>query len=281
MLEWFRIHTGLKILQLVAFLAVLAFPLGCEVTLPQSAPDGEGIFQQKCASCHTIGAGDLVGPDLKGVTKQRDPQWLAGFIAEPDRVLDSGDSIAASLRKQYGNVAMPNLGLSHEQVAAVITYLNDPSLQQTSPTRVLPVGDAAKGRALFMGNVHFQNGGPPCMGCHNIGSNGLLGGGALGPDLTDVSTRYSDTGLEADMANIPWPTMQSIFSKHPLIPEEQADLVAFMNASTGQRATDKELLVIAVSLAGFIAAVVFIGIVYRRRLRGVRRPLVERIQSGK
>lgn len=40
-----------------------------------------------------------------------------------------------------------------------------------------------------MGYTHFEHEGPPCMGCHSVGENGLLGGGAMGPDLTNVSNR--------------------------------------------------------------------------------------------
>jgi len=286
MVEWFGSHKKLKTSLLWGLFAIMIVLIIGWPTPAQSASDGASLFQQNCAGCHTIGAGDLVGPDLKGITQQRDPQWLAGFIGEPDKVLASGDPIATSLRKQYHNISMPNLGLTQEQVAAIITYLNSQSGANSSSQpltpKSLPAGDEARGLALFMGTAHFQNGGPPCMGCHNIGSNGLLGGGVMGPDLTDVSTRYGDPGLEAALANIPWPAMQPIFSDHPLTSQEQADLLAFMKASKGQHATNKEALILAISLAGLIAVVVFIGIVYHRRLQGVRRPLVERMrQQGK
>ena len=32
--------------------------------------DGEQIFKTNCVSCHTIGGGRLIGPDLEGVTKK-------------------------------------------------------------------------------------------------------------------------------------------------------------------------------------------------------------------
>jgi hypothetical protein len=38
------------------------------------------LFSRQCSSCHTIGKGDLVGPDLNGVTGRRDRAWLARFI---------------------------------------------------------------------------------------------------------------------------------------------------------------------------------------------------------
>jgi hypothetical protein len=122
------------------------------------------------------------------------------------------------------------------------------------------------------------------MGCHNIGSNGILGGGALGPDLTNVSTKRSQSELMAILANLDpakAPVMQPIYAAHPLTVEEQADLLAFMNASVGQPETKREWLVIGISLVGFLAVVVLIELVYHRRLRGVRKPMVRQANSKK
>src|SRR4030065_1033317 len=46
------------------------------VHLSPLAERGEGIFQQKCSACHTVGGGRSVGPDLAGVTSTRDRAWL-------------------------------------------------------------------------------------------------------------------------------------------------------------------------------------------------------------
>src|SRR3989338_9184569 len=48
-----------------------------------------------------------------------------------------------------------------------------------------PAGDYATGNALFTGEKRFTNGGPPCISCHSAGV-GALGGGILGPNLTQV-----------------------------------------------------------------------------------------------
>jgi mono/diheme cytochrome c family protein len=141
-----------------------------------------------------------------------------------------------------------------------------------------PAGDVERGRQLFMGEAHLQNGSPPCMGCHNIGSYGRLGGGALGPDLTDVSSLYSDADLAQALASIPWKTMNPIFSAHPLSTQEQADLRVFLEASAGQPKADREALLFGLSLAGLIAAAGVFGFLYRGRLRGVRDPLVKGAQ---
>src|SRR4051794_22190846 len=37
---------------------------------------GEYAFTNHCAACHTIGGGDRVGPDLRGVSERRDHAWL-------------------------------------------------------------------------------------------------------------------------------------------------------------------------------------------------------------
>lgn len=148
-----------------------------------------------------------------------------------------------------------------------------------APATSQPAGDVDRGRQLFMGEVHFENEGPPCMGCHNVGSNGLLGGGAMGPDLTDVSDRYGAADLAATLAVIPWPTMRPIYAEHPLTPQEQADLLAFLVASPGQPKADRELPLLGLSLAGLGAAAGFFGFLYRTRLRGVRKPLVKGARS--
>ncbi|HVM72623.1 MAG TPA: c-type cytochrome [Anaerolineales bacterium] len=151
---------------------------------------------------------------------------------------------------------------------------------QSTSTSSLPAGDAARGRELFMGSAHFTNGGPPCMACHNIGSNGLLGGGTLGPDLTNVSSRYSDADLGQTLNSLPWPVMKPIFTEHPLTPQEQADLRTFLEASAGQPEANQEPLIFGISLAGLVAVTGAFGWIYRRRLRGVRKALLQKARSN-
>jgi hypothetical protein len=44
-------------------------------------------------------------------------------VAEPDRVLAEGDPIATALVAKYKNIPMPNLRLDHEEVAAILSFL--------------------------------------------------------------------------------------------------------------------------------------------------------------
>ena len=133
-----------------------------------------------------------------------------------------------------------------------------------------------------MGYAHFEHEGPPCMGCHSVGENGLLGGGALGPDLTNISTERSDAeilGLLSNTGTVISPVMQPIYVTDPLTAEEQADLLAFMKASVGEPETDREVLVLAISIVGTVGAAIVLGFVYRNRLRRVRAALVNKAQK--
>ncbi len=91
---------------------------------------GEGLFQTRCAPCHTIGepggAGDVppVGPDLTDVTRKRQRAWLARWLADPEKMLAEKDPISLELYEKYNKVLMPNLRLSEVDVNALIEYLD-------------------------------------------------------------------------------------------------------------------------------------------------------------
>ena len=84
---------------------------------------GRYAFSTHCAPCHTIGKGPKIGPDLAGVTRQRDRQWLERFIASPQRMLEEGDATAVSLYEKYKPLQMPSLDLSPKDTRAIIDYL--------------------------------------------------------------------------------------------------------------------------------------------------------------
>lgn len=203
-------------------------------SLRQSATEGAQLFQQYCQACHSIGQGDLVGPDLQGVTQRRDINWLVNFITQPDQVLASGDVTANTLLGQYG-VPMPNLGITEGQAQSLIAYLEAPDgAAAPPPAPPLPAGQAAAGQALFTGKTPLTNGGVPCMACHSAVGVGAAGGGVLGPDLTNVNTRLGSAGLTSALQTLPFPTMQGIFNTRPLTSQEQADLLTFFQQTDQQ-----------------------------------------------
>src|SRR3954452_16563698 len=85
---------------------------------PLTLDRGEYTFKSHCAACHTIGQPERIGPDLQGVTKRRNREWLERFILAPDKMLADEDPIAKELFAKYKNVRMPNLALSPGDVGA-------------------------------------------------------------------------------------------------------------------------------------------------------------------
>ncbi|HEY1545233.1 MAG TPA: SCO family protein [Xanthobacteraceae bacterium] len=84
---------------------------------------GQALFKRICAPCHTVGVGDRVGPDLRGVTKRRDHDWLSSFIQHPDQARARHDPIVVSLMEKFPAVHMPALGVGPADAGDLITYL--------------------------------------------------------------------------------------------------------------------------------------------------------------
>ena len=252
-----------------------------------AAEAGKQLFQEKCTASHTVGNGPLVGPDLKGVTTRRPHDWLEQWISAPDAMIAKKDPTATELLHQFHDVPMPNLGLSSSDVNAVLAFL------QTASSTPAPAGQAANapavkgdpeaGKELFTGLTRFANGGPPCMACHSVGGIGALGGGQLGPDLTDVASRYGgQAGLDAFVAGTPTPTMRAVWSQHPLTTEERANVVSFVGqAGVTQRPAQAIWQLAGLAALGLVVLLVIAGMRWRNRLRfGVRRPMVAQPTTG-
>ncbi len=96
----------------------------------KAAENGQEIFQNNCAACHTIGKGKLVGPDLKGVTSRREESWLNRQIKDPEGLIAAKDPIVMQLLKEADNIPMPQLELGDAAVAAVIAFLKSTEQQK-------------------------------------------------------------------------------------------------------------------------------------------------------
>ncbi len=81
---------------------------------------GKLDFETKCLACHTIGGGDKVGPDLRGVSQRRSGQWLSHWLASPEQMLQS-DPDAKALLGKY-KLPMPNQGLNEAEIRQYIAY---------------------------------------------------------------------------------------------------------------------------------------------------------------
>jgi mono/diheme cytochrome c family protein len=172
------------------------------VTPVRAGAPGEpaAVFSTKCKSCHTYGQGDLVGPDLKGVTDRHARGWLVSWIRSSERMIREGDFTAVSLFRRYRQQRMPDHQLSDVQVDALLDYLAAGGPEADSPTAARPtsmasVKDVTLGRDLFFGRRSMSSGGAACSSCHTIQDEQGTAGGSLGPDLTEVYSRYQDKAL--------------------------------------------------------------------------------------
>ncbi len=275
----------IRVLAAASFALIFGYATGIAL-----ADEGSSIFSAKCSACHTIGKGKLVGPDLKGITNVQNHGWLEKWIMSPSDVIKSGDPTATALVKQY-SMQMPDLGLSQTDVDAVIAYIAAQSAgapggatgssAATAVVVKLPQGDAEAGRELFVGNTRLKNGGPPCMSCHSISGIGALGGGTLGPDLTNAFKDLGgESGVASFLSSVPTPTMNAVWSKHPLTPQEIANLSAFIKeGAISQRPFNVLAQLIVLAVIGAIILVIIFATYWRRRLRGVRIPLVARANA--
>jgi mono/diheme cytochrome c family protein len=83
---------------------------------------GEKLFQTKgCYTCHSIGQGDKMGPDLKGLFERRKEAWVKSFLSDPAKMSET-DPIAIQLTQKF-DTQMPNFSLSAAELNQLIEYL--------------------------------------------------------------------------------------------------------------------------------------------------------------
>jgi copper(I)-binding protein/mono/diheme cytochrome c family protein len=100
----------------------------------RSMPPGEHLYRTRCATCHTLTGQeepDALGPDLLGVTRQRELGWLLNWLRAPDQMLASQDPIAMALYEKYNQLAMPNMRLNQQEAVDLIDYLDDETQRLT------------------------------------------------------------------------------------------------------------------------------------------------------
>jgi mono/diheme cytochrome c family protein len=167
----------------------------------EGAAEAKKIFNQRCTACHTYGKGVKVGPDLKGVTERRQRPWLLKFIRSSQTVITGGDPVASGLFKEFKQQRMPDwTDLSEGQITAILDWFAAAGPEQKEPDErtadLATAADVEMARGLFRGALPLANGGLPCGSCHTIREGGeKMGGGTLGPDLSDSYARFKDRAL--------------------------------------------------------------------------------------
>ncbi len=107
---------------------ILSLILFSAISTQNFALDGEKNFKTVCATCHTIGKGRLVGPDLKNVHSKYEESWLLKWVKSSQTLVKQNDEKAVAVFKQFGEIPMPdNLQFSDEDVKSIIAYIKTQS----------------------------------------------------------------------------------------------------------------------------------------------------------
>jgi len=89
----------------------------------KAQPNGEELFDDLCADCHSIGDGIYRGPDLLGMEKRFSHEWLVKFIQSSKTMIAEGDPKALAVFEKYKKKKMADTDAAIEEINAIITYI--------------------------------------------------------------------------------------------------------------------------------------------------------------
>jgi len=141
---------------------------------------------------------------------------------------------------------------------------------------VSAAGSPSRGEALFAGSNAMQNGGAPCLSCHNLTGIGISTGASFGPDLSTLYQDYGADGVAGVLESLAFPSMEAIFASRPLTETEQADLLAYFAQTAALSATPSNGALALQVIIGVAVLLVLTLLVGLRRLKAVRQPLIDR-----
>ena len=146
-----------------------------------------------------------------------------------------------------------------------------------------PVGPSAteRGSRLFLGEVRFENGGPPCGSCHRLSSLGFPNGGTVGPDLSPAYRTLGEEGTDVTLQTLFFPTMMPLYERRPLSQSEQQALKTLLKQAEPTAAAGWVTAALAgIAGLGFLVLMAVAWLAWRHRLRAVRAPLVRQAIAG-
>jgi mono/diheme cytochrome c family protein len=256
----------------------------CFMISPITGQDGKTLFKDKCASCHSIGKGRLVGPDLKGVTSKQSIDWLIKWTKASQDLVRSGDPAAKAIFDEFGGVIMPNQDMPDADIKAVFAYIDSQSIGKSAvvsadsskATEVVvntsdkaTPQDIALGEQLFTGTLRLATRGPACISCHNVDYKGMIPGGLLAKDLTTVFSRMGgDVGLQGILGAPPFPAMTAAYKDHPITPEEIGQIIAFLrkvDTDKAMQVAPNNNLLLYSGAGGFCLLILLYSLIWLRR----------------
>ncbi len=270
-----------KVLQGIAALVMSAMFLS-----EAEAFDSPAYFDKNCSSCHSVGGGDDVGPDLKGVVDRRPTDWLVKFIQSSQSLISSGDEAANDLFNKFKKRKMPDQDLKVEEVMALLDYIKAGGPAQVSqdslPASKASIEDILKGKNIFEGRIALEKGGASCISCHSVDGLAALGGGVLGPSLTQAYSKYEDKGLSKSLAKPGFKVMKEHYADHALTESEVFSLKAFLYDvdKRGSVGEDQQNKFMFLGIGGVLIILGITDFSWRRRRRKHMKPWLSRKDQG-
>ncbi len=120
-----KVSCSIKFVLLLVLLSSCAESKSSSLLLNHEGVSGEVLFKAKgCYTCHTIGGGDRVGPDLQGLFERREEGWVRKYLHDPV-TMTAQDPIARGLKEKY-RAQMPRLNLSEREIEELLNFLKKP-----------------------------------------------------------------------------------------------------------------------------------------------------------
>jgi mono/diheme cytochrome c family protein len=130
MLSWQRIAFPPEYVPSPRKRPATTLPVVREIPYPPPAStelgkQGRYVFTNRgCNSCHSVGGGKLIGPDLAGVAQRRNDKWLEVWLKDPAGMV-AKDPELQTWSHDFGDIIMPNQNLTDDDVKAVLAYLKE------------------------------------------------------------------------------------------------------------------------------------------------------------
>ncbi|MFT3948953.1 MAG: c-type cytochrome [Agriterribacter sp.] len=129
----YHLQTVKRLFSRSAFVILFSF-----LVVSANAQDGKTIFNQKCATCHSL-TKDITGPALSGLEERgpwSDRKKLYAWIHNPAGFMAS-DPYTQGLKEKFHGVVMTGFpDLTEAQIDAIVTYINTPPPAAATPTAV-------------------------------------------------------------------------------------------------------------------------------------------------
>lgn len=249
----------ISLLILVFLSLILPFKPKCPA---QTSEDKQAkLFVSKCTGCHTVGGGDLSGPDLIKASKLPHGELIKAIKRMEERVGPmEEEEIKGHVQFLKSKDVKERIHLESERKSRV---------EQVAPEEP----DETQGAEYFHGTKPFSNGGTACIACHLVSGSKGFGGGTLGPSLYKISEKFSKRNLASGIQDPKWKIMRDIYKTHPITKQEAIHLTAYLFSQDDSETKDSGLFFL---LAGFGGCLISFGIVaffYRNRLTGVRKKI--------